>query len=417
VKKARLSALEQLLLSCYWLAYNLQWAALLAIVVPSQLAIVAGEQRKELATGVVTAVGALLSLVLTPVAGSISDHSRSRLGRRRPFLLAGTIINVAFLLMMGGMGAGTSIALFALAYLGVQLGSNWAGGPYAALIPDIVPQGQRGSASGWMAFMSTLGTLAGALLAGQLTRPGHYLATDLWISAALLLAALTTILGVHETKGVQEASRPSLRVIVREFLPDLRLHRDFYWVIGTRCLVGMGIFSVFSFFQFFLGDVLRVTRPEEQASYLIGVIIAAGIPTSLLAGGLSDRTGRKPLVYLSGGVMAAASLAFVAAGAGQSLAWIFAVGAVFGIGYGAYQAVDWALAIDVLPKGSGAAKDMGIWHVALVLPQVLAPALSGLLLAALKPWSLLAGYAAVFVITAAWFILGTVLVTRVRSAR
>jgi len=115
--------------------------------------------------------------------------------------------------------------------------------------------------------------------------------------------------------------------------------------------------------------------------------------------------------------MAAASAAFIAAGAAQSLAWIFAVGAMFGIGYGAYQAVDWALAVDVLPAGDSAAKDMGIWHVALVLPQVLAPALSGVLLASFKPLSLLTGYTLVFMVAAGWFTLGTVLVSRVRVTR
>jgi MFS family permease len=187
--------------------------------------------------------------------------------------------------------------------------------------------------------------------------------------------------------------------------------------MGTRCMIGMGIYAVFSFFQYFLGDVLHVTRPEEQASYLIGVIIAAGIPTSLIAGAWSDRTGRKPLVYLSGGVMALASVLFIAAGVWPSPGWIFAVGALFGVGYGAYQAVDWALAIDVLPPGEDAAKDMGLWHVALVLPQVLAPALSGALLGLLKPWSLMGGYAAVFTVSALWCLLGTVLVSRIRGAR
>ena len=115
--------------------------------------------------------------------------------------------------------------------------------------------------------------------------------------------------------------------------------------------------------------------------------------------------------------MAVAALAFIAAGVGQSMVWIFVVGALFGVGYGAYQAVDLALAVDVLPHGEGAGKDMGIWHVALVLPQVLAPAISGAILSALKPVSLVGGYAAVFVSTALWCILGTVLVSRVRGAR
>jgi Na+/melibiose symporter-like transporter len=413
----RLALSGQLALSSYWLAYNFQWAALLAIVLPSQIAEIAGESRKEIATGFVTAAGAMLSLVLTPVAGAISDRSRSRFGRRRPYVLVGTIATIAFLLAMGSLRSGASLALYVLFYLGLQIGSNGAGGPYAALIPDLVPAPQRGAASGWMAIMTTVGTLAGVLAAGAMTHPGHYLPTAIAMSALLVVATAVTLAGVRETPRTREAVDVAWSDLVRGFLPDARIHRDFYWVLGTRALVGMGIYSVFSFFQYFLADLLRVPDPERQASYLIGVIIAAGLPTSLIAGVLSDRTGRKPLVYASGGIMAVASLAFIAAGASSSIAAIFGVAALFGVGYGAYQAVDWALAVDVLPPGDNAAKDMGLWHVSLVLPQVVAPALSGALLAVLKPISLLTGYVTVFAVTAIWFVLGTVLVAKIRSAR
>jgi hypothetical protein len=114
--------------------------------------------------------------------------------------------------------------------------------------------------------------------------------------------------------------------------------------------------------------------------------------------------------------MALASVIFIAVALIPSLAFTFAVGGLFGLGYGAYQAVDWALAVDVLPDG-GAAKDMGIWHVALVLPQILAPAITGLTLNALKGTSLLLGYTVVFVMTAVWFTLGTVCVRQIRGAR
>ncbi len=141
------------------------------------------------------------------------------------------------------------------------------------------------------------------------------------------------------------------------------------------------------------------------------------MPTSLLGGALSDRHGRKPFVYLSGGLMALASIAFIGVAFAPSLAFTFAVGALFGLGYRAYQAVDWALAIDVLPKGEAAAKDMGIWHASLVLPQVLAPTITGLALTLLKPSGLLLGYTVVLMMTAAWFILGTVFVRAIRGAR
>jgi hypothetical protein len=112
--------------------------------------------------------------------------------------------------------------------------------------------------------------------------------------------------------------------------------------------------------------------------------------------------------------MAAAAIAFTLAARWPSPPFVFAIGALFGAGYGAYQAVDWALAIDTLPAGEAAAKDMGIWHVSLVFPQMVAPLLTGLTLGALKGMSLVLGYTLVFIMTAMWFVLGTLFVRKIR---
>ena len=414
VSTHRLRIRDQLVLSSFWLAYNFEWAALLPIVLPSQVTALAGEERKEIYTGLVLSIGALLSLVATPVAGAISDRSQSRFGLRRPFLAIGTAINVLFLILMAGFGAGGSIPLFLLCYLGVQLGANWAGGPYAGLIPDRVPQAQRGAASGWLALMTALGMLLGVMAAGALISGGHYRPIYLTVAAMLAAMLALTLVGVRERPLETNPGRFDARAFAGSFVLRGPRYRDFFFVLFTRALVTMGIYSVFTFFQFFLKDVVKVDNPASKASYLIGIIIATGIPTSLAAGALSDRLGRKPLVYASGGLMAVASLLFIWIGRFPSLG---AIGAIFGIGYGAYQAVDWALAIDVLPSGGSAAKDMGIWHVSLVLPQVIAPALTGVVLTALKQRSLLLGYTVVFILTALWFILGTVFVRQIRSVR
>lgn len=417
VAARRLTLAQQFFVSCYWFAYNVHWGALIAIVLPSQIAAIAGDTSKEFYNGLIPPVGAIVSLLITPVAGALSDRSRNRRGRRRPFMLSGTLVNIVFLLLIAGFGSGSNIWLFLLCYMGIQLGNNWAGGPYAGLIPDVVPPDQRGSASGWMALMTALGTLVGALSAGQLIRDGNYWPIYLLIAVCMALMLVLTWFGVREQPVDAPAPTWDLRAFVRSFWLDPQTHRDFYWVLFTRGLVTMGIYSVFTFFQFFLKDIIGVANPEEQSSFLVGIIIAAGIPTSLIAGSLSDRHGRKLLVYISGGLMALASLLYIAVAFLPSLAFTFAMGALFGVGYGAYQAVDWALAIDTLPGDEDAAKDMGIWHVALVLPQILAPAITGLTLNALKPTSLLLGYTVVFMLTALWFILGTVLVRQIRGVR
>jgi len=413
--EARLRTRDQFFVSCFWFAYNFQWGALLAIVLPSQITAIVGDPRKELFNGLIPPLGAVLSLIVTPLAGALSDRARSRFGRRRPFMLVGVAINLVFLLAISEFSRGSGVWLFLLLYLGVQLGNNWSGGPYAGLIPDVVPAEQRGSASGWLALMTALGTLAGAIAAGQMVRGDRYATIYLTIAAVLIIFLVLTLAGVRE--GRPRSDGAALGAWWRDFIPRGPAYRNFYLVLVTRALVTMGIYSVFTFFQFFLKDIIHTPNPVEQASYLIAVIIGAGVPTSLVAGALSDRHGRKPLVYLSGGLMALASVIFIYVAFAPSLGFTFVVGALFGVGYGAYQAVDWALAIDVLPKGEAAAKDMGIWHVSLVLPQVLAPAITGFTLTALKPAGLQLGYTVVFVLTAVWFILGTVFVRAIRGVR
>src|SRR5215510_2610073 len=93
----RLTILDQFFVSCFWFAYNVQWGALLAIVLPSQIAAIVGDADKEFYNGLILPIGALVSLLITPVAGALSDRSRSRWGRRRPYMLVGTLINVLFL--------------------------------------------------------------------------------------------------------------------------------------------------------------------------------------------------------------------------------------------------------------------------------------------------------------------------------
>ncbi len=160
----RFTALDQFFVSCFWLASNIHWGALIAIVLPSQIAAIVGDAQKEFYNGIIPAIGAAVSLVITPVAGALSDRSRSRFGRRRPFMLGGTLVNILFLLLLAPFGPGDNIWLFLLCYMGIQFGNNWSGGPYAGLIPDVVTHHQRGSASGWMGLMTAVGTLVGLSL-------------------------------------------------------------------------------------------------------------------------------------------------------------------------------------------------------------------------------------------------------------
>ncbi|HXD34080.1 MAG TPA: MFS transporter [Pyrinomonadaceae bacterium] len=407
---------NQFFLSSLWFGFNVQWGALLPIVLPAQVADMAGP-RKELYNGLLLAIGAFLAMIVSPVAGALSDRSTSKLGRRRPYIWQGLIANCASLALMGLFGKGSNIFLFLLCFLAVQFTANWWGGPYAGLIPDLVPLEDRGRASAWLMFMTILGTIVGVGSSGQLIALGGYKLAYAFIIGCLLLCFVITLLGVRETPLSQPPKAISLGEFIRSFYLDPREHRDFYWVLITRTMVTMGVFSVYNFFQYFLGDVIGIANPAQQGSALLGIGALVSLPFGFLAGRLSDRWGRKRTVMLSGGIMAVTSIIFVFTAFSGSWPLAIALAITFGIGSCAYQTVDWALAIDVLPKLDNAGKDMGIWHVALVLPAVIAPAISGFVLQQLKPVSLVLGYTVVFLIAAFWFSLGTILVKNIRGVR
>ncbi len=416
-----MTARKHALVSCLWFAYNVQWGALLPVVLPTQIAAIVGDAHKELYNGLIPPLGALFSLIITPLAGALSDRRASPNGRRRPFLIAGALWNCAFLLSMAAFGPGSNVWLYAACYFGVQCGANWWGGPYAGLIPDVVPQEERGSASGWMMFMTAAGTIAGAVVAGQFVHRGFWLPYA-FIAATILVCLALTVTGVPEPPSEPLDEDPfNLADFARSCVQPLRDRPDFVWVLVTRTLVSMGMFSVYTFFVYFLKDIVHIQDAEQTGSTLLGVAAIIGMPFALIAGRLSDRWGRKTIVKASGTLMAVTCGVYGLIAYHPSWPASITIAILFGIGSCAYQAVDWALALDVLPQLDTAGKDMGVWHTALVLPQVIAPFVTGVTLNAIKPLSPVHGlqyaYMAAFLIAALWFALGSVLVNRIRGVR
>ena len=192
----------------------------------------------------------------------------------------------------------------------------------------------------------------------------------------------------------------------------------------------MGIFTVQEFLQYYMGDVIgspyilagvgKVAETAEEAvSVFMPALLFGAIVTTLVAGVLSDRYGRKVMVYLSGALMGLVALVFVVF---HSFTLAALMGIVFGLGYGAYESVDWALASDILPSMDDYAKDMGVWHVAMVLPQVIATPIAGFLLDNFqrvgKAQSIPnLGYTVIFLVAVVYFVLGTVFVKQIKGAR
>lgn len=403
-------------LNLFWFANNLHWGALLSIIVPSQVDKLFG--NKELNYPLVVVGGTLAAVIVHPLAGALSDRTTARLGRRRPWLLWATLPNV---IGLGLMAVAPSVPLLALGYLIVQIANNAANAPWSAIIADLVPSGQRGAASGWNGLLTVLGTVVGALVGGLIVnkdRPlDEYRAQLLLmyglIAAVQVVAVLLTVWRVRERPIA--TARPFGRAdIIRTYWVGPSAGRDFFWVCLTRFLVQQGIWGVFFFLQYYFDDVLGLPGERTMGTQFLPLVMVAAMTTVYFAGTLSDRVGRKPLVYLSGAMMSVVCFAFIFF---QVPAAVPIVAVCFGIGYGAYTSVDWALACDVLPDDQEYGRDMGIWAIAGILPQIFGIVLGGITLAFFKSFPGHLGYTLLFVLTLVWFILGTALVARVKGVR
>jgi MFS family permease len=440
----RMSRLEQFNLSFYWFSANVLWGAVLSVLVQSQVLHMVPDEIKGRAVGVAVGLGSLTGLILPPFMGAWSDRVRFKMGRRRPFMLIGTAVNLLglvglayfpFLSTNPLLGFTVAFWLFVLAYLVTNAASNFATAPFSALMPDVVPQDQRGAASGWLGVMTILGQGVGIVAAGKIISNSVPLAqyqsqiftVYALIGIVLVIGVLITVFGTKERPLVGEPKPFRWGEFWASLVTPFQ-SPDFAWVVFTRLLVMMGILTINNNLEFYMKDVVKdysvfgvtvATTETDAVSNVLLLLLVFAVIGSIAGGQLSDKHGRKRLVYLSGGVMSIVALGLIVTH--QYLASLF-IGALFGIGYGAYTSVDWALATDVLPNMDDAAKDMGIWHVALTLPQLLAVPVAGVLLdfgqQAGKARGLPnLGYSFIFTTAIVYFVLGTVFVSRVKKAR
>jgi len=428
----RMSHFRQALLSLYWFGTNAHWSAILLIALPKQAFLIGGDAVKGRTLGTVLLIGAFVSMIVAPLFGALSDCITTRWGRRRPWIVIGTLMNVVGLfglIYFPRANDMSSLPLFILAFMWDEFWNNVATAPFSALIPDVVPVNQRGSASGWYGLMSMLGNFAGGLSALIFTHNG---VTDLraiyyFVAAALVFGMLGTVVFVKEPQVTRQLPPFQLREFLTGLIEPLRDH-DFRWVFWTRFLMVMGTFTVQEFLQFFMRDVVKnfslfgkvvAQNAESAVSFFIIGLLGGAILSSLAAGVLSDRFGRKFMVYISSALQAIVPLIFIFY---APFGAVVGLGLVFGLGYGAYQAVDWALASDVLPSQDDYAKDMGVWHVAFTFPQVIATPIAGFMLDKFQALGSQTGapnlgYTAIFTLAALYFVLGTILVRQIRKVR
>ena len=381
-----------LLLSLYWLPISLFWGMMLGQILPIRVEDFAGEAHKGAYLSIIAVSGALASAAIQLIIGPISDRCRARIGKRRPFLIVGTVAGCVGIVAFGWS---RSFVELTISFFAVQLFLNVANGPYQAFIPDHVARSNQGKASAFMGLMTLLGEAGGPFIAGMAISAAINKATSrhaglpaaqiehfaalarlvmfhrlLLIDAALLLVCgLVTLLLVPDSP---QNSSPKQSILQEIAQWNLRANPDFFWLLISCIVYNIGFYAALDYIAFYVQDSLGLgpLHYSGPLAFLQLITISGALAATFPAGYFADRSSKKRVIYISCAFSAAAVIAFALA---RSLTTAYITAAAFGIGFGAFRAVDWSFACNLLPRGSGAAKHMAIWSLAATVPQIVAP--------------------------------------------
>jgi MFS family permease len=317
-----------------------------------------------IAYGRLAAAGAAMAALTQVSVGFWSDARRRHGSRRLEFYVAGATAGAIALVFF--YDAQSFFAL-TVAFVALQAALNIAIGPYQAIIPDFVESKRVGIASSWMAALQSAGNALGAIGASFIAN-ARVLGSAL--GGLLLLSCAVTSLHVR---------RLTLRDPGTGATP-LRVTRPFVDLFFSRAFVYVGFYTLLGYLLFYVESVLgarALAGARLQTGILIVTFTLVGTLGAAIAARPSDRLDKRLVATLGAAGFIAALALFIGS---QSLGGALTATVIAGLGWGVFLVADWAIACRVLPRGAMAAA-MGIWNLAIVLPQLAAPALTTLILA------------------------------------
>jgi MFS family permease len=422
--RRRVGLREMILLSGLWFGISYLWNPLALFILPGivkdlthpvtlHLGILTPTLNKNTYLAVLEGLGTIFAVVWQPAIGAISDRSMFAIGRRRPYIAVGALGVVICLSLMAIV---PSFWILFVVYSALQLFSNTAQGPYQGMLPDQVPEDQRGQASGYYGALQMVGLVSAAVVIGILIPSNLRWISIMSIALVIAVTGAMAVFGVRDVRTTRRSTQTLGRSIALSFVLDVKRYPDFAWLMVSRLLFLIALVGIQRFALNFLQDTFRLSddAAKRDTGFLIIIIVTVAAVVSLSAGYLSERFGRKRFV--------AAACLIGAVGAGlmifaTTIPLVLVFGVILGLGFGIFLSVDWAFATDLIPKAE-AGRYMGVSNIATASSGILAGFLLGPIIDIVNRGTTgAAGYRVMFGISAVFFLIAFFTLRPVREIK
>jgi MFS family permease len=406
-------------------ACAIPWVALSSLILPDVLEGI-DPASKESMLGIINAVGAVVALLSNIVFGTFSDLTRSRFGKRSPWIISGGIIAG---LSVGSIAFTHSQTLIVVLWCCTQLGYNMMLAPYVATVSDRIPDKFRGTISGFYGAGGAAGQTVGSFVGAQLLKNGAAGVFAGWMMGLAVFALSGIFVVVVWPREQSNRDEPRVEITVKSMLTSFRPPRhapDFYYALVGRTLMMGGYWMINTYQLFIAQDYIFANDPNAKVK-AVSVIATMAVITLIVsliaavsAGPITDRLGmRKIPVALASCLFAIGTLMPLLF---RSQLGMYLFAAIAGLGYGIYNAIDQALNVSVLPNPDEAGKDLGILNLANTLSTVIGSLMTSVIVVIVKAvlgtsQTPTVAYSAVFIFAIVIVLIATALILRIKNVK
>jgi len=398
-------------MSMLMLGANLVWTAYNSILLPTLVETVI-TKNKALVVGLIGFFGTLVAIVVSILAGIISDHTASRWGKRTPAILIGALLALPLIGLPSLILSPTlrtavlplALPIIVISFCGMQFFTNVSNGAWWPLLVDVVPENQRGTASGIQGFLTLLGAAIGILAVTSLNQNGQTSAA-LWLTGGIFaLSGIVSALAIRgKDRPALAADRISLWKAMRDMFKVRTRVAVFFWLVFAVLLAYMGINSLQFFARYFFEVYFPTISPDAAYRLLGGISLLVTMLSAVASGVLSDRIGRRPLIL---GAMFLSAVTTLLMGLTSNFIVFLVVAALRSAATGPIFASAPALASDLSPKD-----EAGQYMAYNNLTTGLSGALAGLIFGVILVTMTRTTFMALFIISAFLFLIGGIIFT------